>query len=46
MYATDTGNDVLALDLRVIADRPGDSGVPCDTNDGCDPTCASSCVSS
>jgi len=33
------------LDLRVITDVDSGVAAPCDTSDGCDPTCASSCVS-
>lgn len=45
MLATDT-EDPFALDVRVVTDiSPGDAVAPCDTNDGCAPTCASSCIS-
>lgn len=38
--------DLSALDLRVIVDvGPGNAAVPCDTEDGCAPSCASSCTS-
>lgn len=34
------------LDVQIITDvEPGDAAAPCDTSDGCDPTCASSCTS-
>jgi FxLD family lantipeptide len=48
MLATDTETeDVFALDLLVVTDVRTDGGVaaPCGTDDGCDPTCASSCIS-
>lgn len=36
----------FVLDVRVVTDvSPGDAAAPCGTDDGCDPTCASSCVS-
>lgn len=46
MLATDT-EDVFALDVRIVTDIGPDSDVaaPCNTDDGCDPTCASSCAS-
>ncbi|MER5647365.1 FxLD family lanthipeptide [Streptosporangium sp. NPDC002524] len=38
--------DLFALDLRVIVDVGSGSPVaPCNTEDGCAPTCASSCTS-
>jgi FxLD family lantipeptide len=37
-------NDVFALDLSLTDDAPQSHGRACTTNDGCDPTCASSCV--
>jgi FxLD family lantipeptide len=34
------------LDLRIVTDvEPGAGAAPCGTNDGCAPTCASSCTS-
>ncbi|MFB9304615.1 FxLD family lanthipeptide [Kibdelosporangium philippinense] len=33
------------LDLRVITDVDPGVAAPCATDDGCDPTCASSCTS-
>lgn len=48
MYAAGTENtgDAFALDVRVVTDiSPGDAAAPCGTDDGCDPTCASACVS-
>jgi FxLD family lantipeptide len=33
------------LDLRVITDVDPGVAAPCGTDDGCDPSCASSCVS-
>jgi FxLD family lantipeptide len=45
MLATDT-EDAFALDVRVITDiRPGDAAAACITDDGCEPSCASACVS-
>lgn len=38
-----TSEDVFALDLVLTDDAP-QHGKACTTNDGCDPTCASSCV--
>ncbi|KWX00764.1 hypothetical protein LI90_1787 [Carbonactinospora thermoautotrophica] len=38
--------DAFALDVRVITDvSPEDAAAPCGTDDGCAPTCASSCNS-
>jgi FxLD family lantipeptide len=38
--------DVFALDVQILTDGSvGDAGRGCDTNDGCAPTCASSCTS-
>jgi FxLD family lantipeptide len=39
--------DVFALDVRIVTDiSPGsDAAAPCNTDDGCAATCASSCVS-
>lgn len=39
--------DVFALDVRIVTDiSPGSSLVaPCNTDDGCAATCASSCAS-
>ena len=44
--------DVLAdpaspfdLDIQVITDVPAGGSAPCATDDGCAPTCASSCAS-
>ena len=46
--ATDT-EDVFALDVQIVTETSpavgGGAGRACTTNDGCDPTCASSCVS-
>ncbi|GAA1311747.1 FxLD family lanthipeptide [Saccharothrix sp. BKS2] len=42
-----THDDPFALDLRVITDMPADPALNACTNgtdDGCDPTCASACV--
>ena len=45
MLATDT-EDASALDVRVITDiSPGDATAACTTDDGCEPSCASACVS-
>lgn len=33
------------LDLRIIADVAPGVAAPCNTDDGCDPSCASSCTS-
>jgi FxLD family lantipeptide len=42
----DEGAEGFALDVRIVTDVPaGDASRGCTTNDGCDPTCASSCVS-
>lgn len=42
-----TSEDVFALDVRVVTDSrtAGDVAVPCNTDDGCAATCASSCAS-
>lgn len=48
MLATNTVEDAFALDVRVVTDvSPGNGPAPCGdgTSDGCDPTCASACVS-
>ena len=38
--------DVFALDVQVITDVTADGAATrCSTNDGCAPTCASSCAS-
>lgn len=38
--------EVLDLDVQVVIEvSPADANAACTTNDGCDPTCASSCVS-
>jgi len=44
--AIDTNLDPFALDVEIIVDR-GATGAAsrCTTNDGCAPTCASSCAS-
>jgi len=45
MSATIT-EDAFTLDVHVITDVvSGGDAVPCGTNDGCAPTCASSCTS-
>jgi FxLD family lantipeptide len=45
MQAVDTTEDVFALDIRLTNDVPGgEHNQRCTTNDGCAPTCASSCV--
>jgi FxLD family lantipeptide len=37
---------ILDLDVRIVTDVIlADANAPCATDDGCDPTCASSCVS-
>jgi FxLD family lantipeptide len=42
----DVADDAFALDVVVVTDvRPGGVAAPCNTDDGCAPTCASSCVS-
>lgn len=42
-----TSEDVFALDVRVVTDSrtASDVAVPCNTDDGCAATCASSCAS-
>lgn len=48
MLVINTVDDDFALDVRVVIDvRAGDGPAPCGggTNDGCDPSCASACVS-
>ncbi|MDX3224727.1 FxLD family lantipeptide [Streptomyces sp. ME19-01-6] len=42
---TDENGDAFVLDVIVTTDVSGDA-IPCGTDDGCDPTCASSCNSS
>lgn len=44
MHETAT-EDVFALDVRVVTDISLDAAVPCNTDDGCPPTCASACTS-
>lgn len=44
MLATDT-DDAFALDVRVVTEIGPDVSTPCNTGDGCAPTCASSCAS-
>ena len=40
-------DEILDLDVRIVTDVSlTDANAACTTNDGCDPTCASSCVSS
>jgi FxLD family lantipeptide len=42
----DTDGNIFALDVQVITDvRSGPEARACTTDDGCDPTCASSCAS-
>jgi FxLD family lantipeptide len=41
---TDT-EDPFALDVRVIEDAPPAEQTACATDNGCSPTCASSCAS-
>ncbi|MGW5731843.1 MULTISPECIES: FxLD family lanthipeptide [Streptomyces] len=43
--AKDKSGDIFNLDVIVTTDS-ADPDEGCDTNDGCDPTCASSCNSS
>jgi FxLD family lantipeptide len=39
-------HDPFDLDIRISTDASvGDAGRGCDTSDGCEPTCASSCAS-
>lgn len=46
VVAATGADDPFALDVQVITDVPaGHPMAPCTTNDGCAPTCASSCVS-
>ena len=46
LSAIDTDADPFALDVEVIADLgPNGAASRCTTNDGCAPTCASSCAS-
>lgn len=43
---TTEAEDVFALDIHVLSDASvGNAGRACNTDDGCDPTCASSCTS-
>lgn len=44
MLAIDT-EDVFALDVRVVVDISPDVAMACNTDDGCEPTCASACTS-
>jgi FxLD family lantipeptide len=45
MSATSTMDD-FDLQMSVITDiGPGGANAPCNTDDGCAPTCASSCAS-
>jgi FxLD family lantipeptide len=37
--------DPFELDVRLVIDVSAVEAGPCDTNDGCAPTCASSCAS-
>lgn len=43
--APTTVDDVFALNVRVVADVGRGAKDPCTTNDGCAPSCASSCTS-
>lgn len=43
--AVEAVGDPFALDVQVITDVPdGHALAACNTNDGCDPSCASACV--
>lgn len=38
--------ELFELSVTIVTDGPGGLGAkPCDTSDGCDPTCDSSCAS-
>lgn len=40
-----TAEDLFTLDVQIITDiPPGHPMAGCGTDDGCDPTCASACV--
>lgn len=42
----ETNSTVFSLDVRVVTDvLYGSGSAPCTTNDGCAPTCVSSCAS-
>jgi len=38
-------DDEFELDVQIVTDLVPDMNARCSTNDGCAPTCASSCVS-
>ncbi len=43
---TEANVNPFALDVQIVTDvRPGGVAEACTTNDGCAPTCASSCAS-
>lgn len=42
----DVAEDPFALEVEIVPEVVGQAGRACDTSDGCDPTCASSCTSS
>jgi FxLD family lantipeptide len=42
----DAPENPFALDVVIIPEAVGTAGRSCNTDDGCDPTCASSCTSS
>ncbi|GAA0591798.1 hypothetical protein GCM10010174_03580 [Kutzneria viridogrisea] len=43
--ATTTDSAEFNLDLRIVTDEVPGMDAACTTNDGCAPTCASSCAS-
>jgi FxLD family lantipeptide len=45
MRPASTTDDIFALDVRVVTDIGPGVPTPCNTDDGCATTCASSCAS-
>jgi FxLD family lantipeptide len=46
MNESDAADNPFALNVQIVAEAVGTSGRACTTNDGCAPSCASSCTSS
>ncbi len=42
----DANENPFALEVEIVPEAVGTAGRACTTNDGCDPSCASSCTSS
>ncbi|MDA0564874.1 FxLD family lanthipeptide [Streptomonospora sp. S1-112] len=42
----DVAENPFALDVQIVPEAVGTSPTACTTNDGCAPSCASSCTSS